>query len=68
MSMIVELNGHHEIGPRRNIANSNAAPVRAVIAGGLIAFATVLTVGAVSMREPIADVTTSNLLPRISGN
>ena len=46
----------------------NIHTARAMIAGGLIAFATVMAIGVVSMREPIASVITSNLPPSISGD
>ena len=36
--------------------------------GGAVAFAIVMAIGVASMREPIANVMTSNLPPRISGN
>jgi len=41
--------------------------MRAMIAGA-VAFAIVMAIGVVSMREPIASVMTSNFPPRISGD
>ena len=46
---------------------SNVHTMRAMI-GGAVAFAIVMGIGVVSMREPIASVMTSNLPPRISGD
>ena len=42
-------------------------PLRTMI-GGAVAFAIVMAIGVVSMREPIANVMASNLPPKISGN
>ena len=67
MAAVTRLSGQRAAGISAREVVSYAHLMRTMI-GGAVAFAIVMAIGVVSMREPIASVMTSNLPPRISGN